>query len=74
MKKGDRKAMIPPGPNNPVGIIWLDISKPHYGIHGTPEPQLIGRTQSHGCVRLTNWNAARLSLMVEPGTPVVFQE
>ena len=73
-KAGDSKAMLPPGPNGPVGVVWLDLSKEHYGIHGTPEPQLIGRTQSHGCVRLANWNAARLSLMVKPGTPVVFQE
>jgi lipoprotein-anchoring transpeptidase ErfK/SrfK len=70
----DKKAMLPPGPNGPVGVVWLDLSKEHYGIHGTPEPELIGRTASHGCVRLTNWNAARLSLMVKPGTPVVFQE
>ena len=70
----DTAAMLPPGPNGPVGVVWLDLSKEHYGIHGTPEPQLIGRTQSHGCVRLANWNAARLSLMVKPGTPVVFQE
>ncbi|HEU4961261.1 MAG TPA: L,D-transpeptidase family protein [Sphingomonas sp.] len=70
----DSEAMLPPGPNGPVGVVWLDLSKEHYGIHGTPEPQLIGRTESHGCVRLTNWNAARLSLMVKPGTPVVFQE
>ena len=69
----DSKAMLPPGPNGPVGVVWLDLSKEHYGIHGTPEPSLIGRTASHGCVRLTNWNAARLSLMVKPGTPVVFQ-
>ncbi|MGN6269709.1 MAG: L,D-transpeptidase family protein [Sphingomonas sp.] len=73
-KPGDSKAMLPPGPNGPVGVVWLDLSKEHYGIHGTPEPQLIGRTESHGCVRLTNWNAARLALMVKPGTPVVFQE
>jgi len=70
----DTKAMLPPGPNGPVGVVWLDLSKEHYGIHGTPEPQLIGRTASHGCVRLANWNAARLSLMVKVGTPVVFQE
>ena len=69
----DAKAMLPPGPNGPVGVVWLDLSKEHYGIHGTPEPSLIGRTASHGCVRLTNWNAARLSLMVKPGTPVIFQ-
>jgi len=73
-KSSDTKAMLPPGPNGPVGVVWLDLSKEHYGIHGTPEPQLIGRTESHGCVRLTNWNAARLALMVKPGTPVVFQE
>ncbi|MBY8828281.1 L,D-transpeptidase family protein [Hephaestia mangrovi] len=73
-KSSDTKAMLPPGPNGPVGVVWLDLSKEHYGIHGTSEPQLIGRTESHGCVRLTNWNAARLALMVKPGTPVVFQE
>ncbi|MES2988334.1 MAG: L,D-transpeptidase family protein [Pseudomonadota bacterium] len=73
-KPGDEKAMLPPGPNGPVGVIWLDLSKEHYGIHGTPEPQNIGRTESHGCIRLTNWDAARLSLMIKPGTPAVFQE
>ncbi len=71
-KKPD--ALLPPGPNNPVGVVWMDLSKEHYGIHGTPEPQNIGRTQSHGCIRLTNWDAARLALMVEPGTVAVFQE
>lgn len=71
--KSDTKAMLPPGPNGPVGVVWLDLSKEHYGIHGTPEPQFIGRTESHGCVRLTNWDAARLSLMVKPGTPAIFQ-
>ncbi len=73
-KKGDDPAMLPAGPNGPVGVVWLDLSKEHYGIHGTPEPQTIGRTQSHGCIRLTNWDAARLSLMVKPGTPAIFQE
>lgn len=68
------QALLPPGPNSPVGVVWIDLNKAHYGIHGTPEPHLIGRTQSHGCVRLTNWDAARLALMVEPGTPVIFQE
>jgi len=67
------KAKLPPGPNGPVGVVWMDLSKPHYGIHGTPEPQLIGRTESHGCVRLTNWDAARLAVMVRPGTPAVFR-
>lgn len=73
-KPGDKAAMLPPGPNGPVGVIWLDLSKEHYGIHGTPEPQTIGRTESHGCIRLTNWDAARLSLMIKPGTPAIFQE
>lgn len=72
-KAGDDPARIPPGPNGPVGVIWLDLSKPHYGIHGTPDPEKIGRTESHGCIRLTNWDAARLSLMVKPGTPAVFK-
>jgi lipoprotein-anchoring transpeptidase ErfK/SrfK len=69
----DEKAMLPPGPNGPVGVVWLDLSKEHYGIHGTPEPQNIGITASHGCVRMTNWNAARLAMMVKPGTPAIFQ-
>jgi lipoprotein-anchoring transpeptidase ErfK/SrfK len=68
------KATIPPGPNNPVGLVWIDLSKPHYGLHGTPEPSTIGRTQSHGCVRLTNWDALRLASLVKPGTRVIFEE
>jgi lipoprotein-anchoring transpeptidase ErfK/SrfK len=71
---GDRKATIPPGPNNPVGVVWIDLSKPHYGIHGTPEPQAIGKTQSHGCIRLTNWDAAQLADVVFPGMPAVLTE
>ena len=73
-KPGEKAAMLKPGPNGPVGVVWMNLDKPHYGIHGTPEPQNIGRTESHGCVRLANWNAARLALMVKPGTPVVFAE
>ena len=69
----DEKTKLPPGPNGPVGVVWIDLSKEHYGIHGTPEPQTIGRAQSHGCVRLTNWDAARLAQMVSPGTKVVFE-
>ncbi|WP_294197664.1 L,D-transpeptidase [uncultured Sphingomonas sp.] len=70
----DKQAqIIPPGPNNPVGVVWIDLSKEHYGIHGTSEPQQIGRAQSNGCVRLTNWDAARVALMVKGGTPVLFQ-
>jgi lipoprotein-anchoring transpeptidase ErfK/SrfK len=68
------KQRLPAGPNGPVGVIWLDLNKPHYGIHGTPEPQTIGRGESHGCIRLTNWDAARLSLMIKPGTRARFQE
>lgn len=70
----DRAALLPPGPNGPVGVVWIDLDKKHYGIHGTPNPDTIGRTQSHGCIRLTNWDAARLAMMVKPGTPAVFQE
>lgn len=69
---GDTKAKIPAGPNGPVGVVWIDITKPHYGIHGTPEPRTIGHTQSHGCVRLTNWDAMRLAALVSKGTSVVF--
>ena len=65
----DEKAKLPPGPNGPVGVVWIDLSKPHYGIHGTPEPSTIGKTQSHGCIRLTNWDAAELAQMVSPGLP-----
>jgi lipoprotein-anchoring transpeptidase ErfK/SrfK len=66
------KAKIPAGPNGPVGVVWIDISKPHYGIHGTPEPGTVGHTQSHGCVRLTNWDALKLAAMVGKGTKVEF--
>ncbi len=68
------KATIPAGPNNPVGVVWVDLSKDHYGIHGTPEPALIGKTQSHGCIRLTNWDALALASAVAPGTPAILQE
>jgi lipoprotein-anchoring transpeptidase ErfK/SrfK len=67
------KARIAPGPNNPVGVVWIDLSKEHYGIHGTPEPSRIGHTQSHGCVRLTNWDAARVASWAQAGTRVVFR-
>jgi len=70
----DSKAVLKPGPNNPVGVIWIDISVPHYGMHGTPSPNLVGHAQSHGCVRLTNWDAAHLASLVKPGTRVVFSE
>nr|WP_240320916.1 murein L,D-transpeptidase [Sphingomonas crusticola] len=73
-KPGDEKQTLKPGPNGPVGVVWMDLNKPHYGIHGTSTPETIGRTESHGCIRLSNWDAARLSLMVRPGTPAVFQQ
>lgn len=69
----DKKALLRPGPNGPVGVVWIDLSKDHYGIHGTPEPQTIGRTESHGCIRLTNWDAARLAQMVRGGMKAKFQ-
>ena len=68
------KAKIAPGPNNPVGVVWMDLSKEHYGIHGTPEPSRIGKSHSHGCVRLTNWDAAELAGLVSAGTPAILQE
>jgi lipoprotein-anchoring transpeptidase ErfK/SrfK len=66
-------ARLPAGPNSPVGTVWMGLSKPHYGIHGTSDPETIGYASSHGCVRLTNWDAQRLSKLVRPGLPVVFQ-
>lgn len=68
------KAKIPAGPNNPVGLVWIGLTKEHYGIHGTPEPGTIGHTQSHGCIRLTNWDASDLAHMVGKGTEVVLQQ
>jgi len=67
------KARIPPGPNSPVGTVWIDLTKEHYGLHGTPEPSRIGYTQSHGCVRLTNWDIQRVAQWAAPGTPVIFR-
>ena len=68
------KAKIAPGPNNPVGLVSIDLSKEHYGLHGAPEPSKVGHTGSHGCVRLTNWNALRVASFVKKGTPVVFEQ
>ncbi|HSE42792.1 MAG TPA: L,D-transpeptidase [Acidobacteriota bacterium] len=67
------KAQIQPGPNNPVGVAWIDINKEHYGIHGSPEPSRIGKKESHGCVRLTNWDVQKLLQYAKPGTKVIFQ-
>jgi lipoprotein-anchoring transpeptidase ErfK/SrfK len=70
----DDKAQIKPGPRNPVGVVWMDLSKEHYGIHGTPAPGKVGHAESHGCIRLTNWDALELSHMVKPGTPAILKE
>jgi lipoprotein-anchoring transpeptidase ErfK/SrfK len=67
------KAKVPAGPNNPVGVVWIDLSKEHYGIHGTPEPSRVGYTESHGCIRLTNWDAMRVAELVGPGTKVILR-
>lgn len=69
-----RKLIIPPGPNNPVGVAWIGLSLPGYGMHGTPRPGDIGRTASHGCFRLANWNAAKLLKMVRVDMPVTVEE
>ncbi|OIP15008.1 MAG: murein L,D-transpeptidase [Comamonadaceae bacterium CG_4_9_14_3_um_filter_60_33] len=71
---GDTKAKIAAGPNNPVGVVWIDLTKEHYGIHGTPEPSTIGKTQSHGCIRLTNWDASAVAQSVVTGVDVLLQE
>jgi lipoprotein-anchoring transpeptidase ErfK/SrfK len=73
-KPKDEKATLKAGPNNPVGIVWIGLNLEHYGLHGTPEPGRVGVTESHGCVRLTNWDAARVAALVKPGTPVLFRE
>ncbi|MBX7535889.1 L,D-transpeptidase family protein [Qipengyuania sp. GH1] len=72
-KEDGKTFKLPPGPNSPVGVVWIDLSKEHYGIHGTPDPETIGRAQSSGCVRLTNWDAARLAGMVSQSTQVIFE-
>jgi lipoprotein-anchoring transpeptidase ErfK/SrfK len=66
----DRKLIIPPGPRNPVGTAWIGLDRPGYGMHGTPSPEKVGRTESHGCFRLANWNADYLAKMVWIGMPV----
>ena len=71
--KTDKEVTLPPGPNGPVGIAWLDLTKEHYGFHGTNEPQTIGRAQSSGCIRLTNWDVLRLARIMKPGFKAVFQ-
>jgi len=70
--RGDRKVVVPAGPNNPVGTVWIDLSAESYGIHGTPDPSRIAKTASNGCVRLTNWDAEQLAAAVKPGAVVEF--
>jgi lipoprotein-anchoring transpeptidase ErfK/SrfK len=71
---GDSKARLAAGPNNPVGLAWIELSKEHYGIHGTPEPGKIGKTQSHGCIRLTNWDVMAVVRSISRGAVVLLQQ
>jgi lipoprotein-anchoring transpeptidase ErfK/SrfK len=73
-QKARTPVTIAPGPNNPVGIVWIALTAKSYGIHGTPDPSRVSKTESHGCVRLTNWDALALSKLVKKGTPVEFKE
>jgi len=68
-----RKLILPPGPNNPVGVVWIGLDRPGYGIHGTPAPEQVGRTESHGCFRLANWNARHLAKLVWVGIAVIVE-
>jgi lipoprotein-anchoring transpeptidase ErfK/SrfK len=74
-RQGDNKdkLKLPPGPNNPIGTTWIDLTEPTYGIHGTPEPSKIDKTRSHGCIRLTNWDVEELAGLVKKGVPVEFR-
>jgi len=67
------KVTLPPGPNNPVGLVWIALSKRHYGIHGTPDPSKISKTNSHGCIRLVNWDALEVADAVAAGVPVLIE-
>jgi lipoprotein-anchoring transpeptidase ErfK/SrfK len=73
-KPTDKAAVIPAGPNNPVGVAWIDLSKEHYGIHGTPEPSRIGKSESNGCIRMTNWSVQALAQVVRPGMTASLRE
>jgi hypothetical protein len=68
-----RKLILPPGPNNPVGVAWIGLDRPGYGIHGTPAPEQVGHTESHGCFRLANWNARHLAKLVWVGIAVIVE-
>lgn len=72
-KRSDTFFMLPPGPNNPVGVLWCGLSKPGIGIHGTNNPQTIGRAASHGCMRVANWDIVRLSKLITKGMSVVIE-
>lgn len=67
-----RRLVVPAGPNNPVGLVWIDLSRETYGIHGTPDPDVVGKNASNGCVRLTNWDVQHLAAAVRPGVVVEF--
>jgi lipoprotein-anchoring transpeptidase ErfK/SrfK len=73
-ERPDEKMTVQPGPNNPVGTVWIAIDRDHYGIHGTAEPDKIGKNLSSGCVRLTNWDVEELAGFVRKGVPVLFQD
>ncbi|HSJ04526.1 MAG TPA: L,D-transpeptidase [Verrucomicrobium sp.] len=76
LKEGERSSdfvMIPPGPNNPVGVLWIEIDKEGLGIHGTDQPDSIGRSASHGCIRLANWDVVRLAKLVKGGVKVIIE-
>lgn len=70
--RGDKKVVVPAGPNNPVGSVWIELNRDSYGIHGTPDPSKIAKTASNGCIRLTNWDAEQLAAAVKPGVRVEF--
>lgn len=72
-KRSDTFYQLPPGPNNPVGVTWIALNKPGIGMHGTAEPDTIGRSASHGCIRLSNWDAFKVFGMVAPGTKVIIE-
>ena len=72
-KELGRKLIIPPGPNNPVGLAWIGLDRTGYGIHGTPEHEKVGRTESHGCFRLANWDALALLQLASVGLPVIVE-
>ena len=72
VEDSEESRMLPPGPNGPVGVAWLDLTKEHYGLHGTSEPQTIGYAQSHGCLRLTNWDVLKVAYMMNPGFDAEF--